>query len=351
MSLTRLSPAVQTLYAELLELSLHGAAEQAAAGALDGALVSKEIRGRRYWYLQRTVAGSNRQHYLGPESAALQGWMDRIRELRLRSRPDVERRAELCAMLAAGGATRESAAVTSTLALLADGGLFARGGVLVGTVAFAVQATMLGVRFGAQMLRTEDVDAAHDPDLAVALGDGAPRSDLARSRAESPLGFLPVPELDPRHPSTSFKVRGRQLRVDFLTPARGRNRMAPVLLRELGVAAQPLPFLDYLMTGAVQAVAIGPTAVLVNVPDPSRTALHKLWTAAERPVAMATKATKDVAQASALLSVLVEDRPGDLELAWKALSAHPSRRAKVQAMLSRLPEDLRGRLPSAATAV
>jgi hypothetical protein len=215
------SPAVQALYAELLELSLHAAAAEASVGALDGALVSKEIRGRRYWSLQRTVAGSNRQHYLGPESEALQRWMDRVRDLRLHSRPDAARRAELCAMMAAGGATREGAAVTSTLALLAGGGLFSRGGVLVGTVAFAVQATMLGVRFGAQMLRTEDVDAAHDPDLEVALGGGASRIDLARSLAESPLRFLPLPELDPRNPSTSFKVRGRQLRVDFLTPASG----------------------------------------------------------------------------------------------------------------------------------
>ena len=111
------------------------------------------------------------------------------------------------------------------------------------------------------------------------------------------------------------------------------------------MAAQPLPFLEYLMAGAVQAVAIGPRAVLVNVPDPARTAFHKLWTAAERPVARATKAAKDLAQASALLSVLSEDRPGDLEVAWKALAGQRSTRAKVERMLKRLPATLRARLP------
>lgn len=344
MSFTRLAPAVQALYAELLDLMLAAGRETAGDPVPVGAFVSKEIRGRRYWYLQRTLGGRNHQHYLGPDSSALSSWMERVSRRRELLAPDLRRGTELCSMIAAGGAGRESAAVITVLNLLEAGGLFARGGVLVGTVAFAVQATMLGVRFPGQMLRTEDIDAAHDPGLGIALAGDVPPSDLGRSLRESPLGFLPVPELDPRHPTTSFKVRGKQLRVDFLTPARSRSA-APVLLPGLGVAAQPLPFLDYLIDGAVQAVAIGPSPVLVSVPDPARTAFHKLWTAAERPVAFATKAAKDLSQATALLSVLVEDRPGDLELAWRALEGYERPRRRIEKMLVRLPSEIRSRLP------
>jgi hypothetical protein len=62
-------------------------------------------------------------------------------------------------------------------------------------------------------------------------------------RAAEPR-FFAVPGFDPREPSTSFKVRERDLRVDFLVPGRGTR---PVLLRHLKTAAQPLPGLEYLL--------------------------------------------------------------------------------------------------------
>lgn len=341
MSWSRLPPAVQALHAELLQLALTDAAMRTALGLRGGTIVSKEIKGRRYLYLQRTWGGRNHQHYLGPESAELGAWVGRLEAARDGLSADRRRQQELCAMLAAGGAWRESAAVIRVLEILAEGGFFGQGGVLVGTVAFAAQATMLGIRLPEHMARTEDVDAAHDRSLALALVPDPPASDLGKALVDSPLGFLPVPELDPRQPSTSFKVRGRQLRVDFLTPARGRRAAsAPVPLPYFGVAAQPLPFLDYLIEGAVQTVAIGPSAVLLNVPDPARSAWHKLWTVGQRPVSQATKANKDLMQATALFEVLLEDRPGDLLIAWRALAARETRRREVERGLARLPGDL-----------
>ena len=41
---------------------------------------------------------------------------------------------------------------------------------------------------------------------------------LGRLRAQDPT-FFAVPGIDSREPATSFKVRGRDRRVDFLTPA------------------------------------------------------------------------------------------------------------------------------------
>ena len=340
MAFTPLPESLRTVYAELLEQSIHAEAAAVTAGDLGGTFVSKQIGPAIYWYLQRSEGGEKRQRYLGPDSDELRTWIERVREARVVAEPDERRRRELCAMLAAGGAARESAAVVQTLELLAGAGLFRVGGVLVGTVAFATQGTLLGVRFGEAETRTGDVDIGYDAELGVALASSVGRMDLGSALGGSLLRFLPVPMLDPGQPSTSFKVRGRELRVDFLTPLRGAEREGPVPLRALNVAAQPLRFLDYLIEDAVPAVVVGPRGVLVRVPQPARTALHKLWTSQRRSVAEAAKARKDERQAIDLLHVLLAERPQDVEQAWVALRRRKGMSTSVTRAMKRLPPGL-----------
>jgi len=344
---TPLPESIRTLYAELLEQSVHAEAAAVTAGDVGGTFVRKEIGGATYWYLQRSEGGEKRQRYLGPDSEELRKWVERVRDARALAEPDDRRRRELCGMLTAGGAARESAAVVQTLDLLARAGLFRVGGVLVGTVAFATQGTMLGVRFGAAEIRTGDVDIGYDAELGIALASRSDRPDVAKALGASPIGFLPVPMLDPREPSTSFKVRGRELRVDFLTPLRGADREAAVRLPALNVAAQPLRFLDYLIEGAVPAVVVGPSAVLVRVPSPARSAFHKLWTSQRRSVAEAAKARKDERQAIDLFSVLLAERPFDLREAWMALRRRRGMLGPTERAIQRLPNELSQSLRSA----
>jgi hypothetical protein len=160
----------------------------------------------------------------------------------------------------------------------------------------------------------------------------------------SGLGSFPVPGLDPRQPSTSFKVRGRELRVDFLTPLQGEEPETPVFLPSLGVSAHPLRLLDYLIEQTAQAVVVGGPGILVNVPDPARFALHKLWLAGRRPVSEQPKAAKDLRQAESLLDVLLADRPEDLPPAWEALQDRTAARRQVQRSMERLPPSLRDQL-------
>jgi hypothetical protein len=88
----------------------------------------------------------------------------------------------------------------------------------------------------------------------------------------------------------------------------------------LGAAATPLRFLDYVIEETQPGAVLGGRGVLVNVPRPGRFAIHKLVVAGRRG-SRQTKAAKDLLQASALLSLLVTDLPGEISLAWKALSA------------------------------
>ncbi len=174
--------------------------------------------------------------------------------------------------------------------------------------------------------------------------------NVEQSRAQSGMGFFPVPALDPRLPSTSFKIRGRDLRVDFLTPMIGPESTKPVFLPALGVSAHPahpLRFLHYLIKEPVQAVLVGGSGILVNVPDPARFAFHKLWISGKRPVSEQTKALKDLRQAGDLLEVLLEDRPGDLPPAWEDVAHNPSVVKTVQRSISRLAPELQESLERA----
>lgn len=319
MPFTRLPGSVTTLYAELLDQALGRERSVEGDGDLPGGPVVKEIRGRRYLYWQIRKGGRSVQRYLGPDSAELRADLDRRLAQRAALAPERDALDRLVGMAVRGGALREETPIGEVLALLADLGLFRRGGVLVGTQAYRTYGNLLGVSLPAAAARTQDVDVAHD--LAVALATVAEPAPSVESSLGA-LGFLPVPGLDPREPSTSFKVRGRDLRVDFLVPARSRASAGPVKIPALGLSAQPLPLLDYLIEEPTPAVVLSRTAVLVRVPRPARFALHKLWTAAQRPVSHHTKARKDREQAAALVEILQDERPDDLAEAWTALARH-----------------------------
>jgi len=332
----RLPETVVTLYAELLDQCVHADAEQRASLA-GGSFVSKTVRDATYWYFQQTSGSEKRQTYLGRETPALLAWMNESASARAERRTDEQRRRELVRMLVAGGVKRTPAPVTQVLTVLAEAGIFRSGGVLAGTQAYACYAPMLGVRLEERFLQTADIDIAID----VALPDEK-AADVPAALKKIEPRFFAVPELDPGSPSTSFKVRGRDLRVDFLTTRRRRGNEAPVPLPHFRVAATPLPGIDYLIEQPVQAVVAGGSGLLVNVPAPARFAFHKLWVARERPASEQAKARKDLAQAQELLAILAEDRPDDVEDAWRALATRSSMKRRVG--VAALPESVRSLL-------
>jgi len=109
-------------------------------------------------------------------------------------------------------------AIEEGLKALADSGVFRLNGVLIGTHAFTVLGNMLGVRWKAAAIRTLDIDIAGERVMKIALPDI--QADIPQALESLNMGFLPVPPLDPRNPSTSFKVRDNPLRVDIVTPAK-----------------------------------------------------------------------------------------------------------------------------------
>ena len=308
--------ATQTLYAETLDQLRALAQSSLAVGT--GTFVTKQVKGQLYYYFQYSLPGGGfLQQYVGRKSAAVDTLVTRWRTGDPAATADRDNLRRLAAQLRAGGIQVADPASGRVLRALAEAGVFRLGGVLVGTHAFVALGNLLGARWDGGAVRTQDVDIARaartDLDIAVPMLT----ADVPKILDGLEMGFLPVPGLSPKSPSTSFKVRGKPLRVDLVTPGRSAEAK-PVFIPRLNAAAQPLRYLDYLIEGAEAAAVIEASPVLVNVPAPARFALHKLALATLRPAMFQTRADKDLQQAAEVLALLVEDRPGDINLAWQA---------------------------------
>ncbi len=330
----RLDPSLQLLYAELLQRCL--AAMPNPRGVT---FAPKVIKGRRYWYLELVVGSTRRQFSLGPETPELLAQIQNQKDLQTHAREDAAGRETLVSLLAKGGVMVPGFAEGRVLEVLSQGGVFLAGGTLVGSIAFPLMGNMLGVQWEHELYQTQDVDIASPRRIEVVFSPDAP--DLETLLLESGMGFFPIPALDRKSPSTSYKIRNQSMQVDVLTPIQGRPTGQPVYLPHLKCHAYPVRYLEFLLEDT-QIVAVPfRSGFLANIPAPARYALHKLVVAARRPASQATKTGKDRQQAQQLFEMLLEERPGDVWLALEAVRKMPKGfRNALQDGIRTLPDDL-----------
>lgn len=305
-----LPASAQIAYAELLTALL-----SAPFPARGKSYFTREVKGRAYWYLQYKIGASTRSHYLGPDNNELRELIERARSLVADDAKDRAVRERLVATGLAAGLQSPATSEARIYEALVQSGIFAAGGVLVGSHAFLNLGNLLGVRW-ISATRTEDIDIAHDPSIEVAASDE--RGDLEAELRNADRAFFAVPALNAKNPSTTYKIRGRQLSVSLLTPLIGKPDNKPVTLHNLKAAAEPMRFLDYLLEDSQLAAVPVDAGLLIRLPDPARFALHKLVVSQRRPAAFVAKARKDIAQADAVLEALRDFRPGDIRHAFAA---------------------------------
>jgi hypothetical protein len=305
----RLPETTQLLYSQLLQ-----ECTIALPNSRGISFVSKTVGGQQYWYLELVVGSTKRQFSIGRDTPELREQIEKQKALFREAVPDLQARERLVAMLVQGGAYAPSTADGRVLEVLAQAGVFLAGGVLVGSHAFTTYGNMLGIVWDSAATRTHDLDIASAPNINVGVQGEGP--DVKTVLLDSGLGFFEVPALNRKSPSTSFKIRGREFQIDLLTSVKGKDDGEPVFLPNLNSYAHPMRFLEYLMEDAQLAAIPFRSGILVNVASPARYAVHKLVVSERRPATEQTKADKDRRQAAALLSVLLEDRPGDV---WNAL--------------------------------
>lgn len=127
--------------------------------------------------------------------------------------------------------------------------------------------------------------------------------------------------------------------MEFLTPSFSDEETIRDL-PALGVSAQSLHYLNYLIGDPLPAAVIYRDGVLVRVPRPERFAIHKLIIADRRRDGNASvKARKDRLQAELLIGFLVEERPEDLREALENARTRGRRwRERIDNSLARMPE-------------
>jgi hypothetical protein len=324
------SPRAQAAYHDLRRLLMDD-----AASTIIGTPQKLVRNGRGYWYDLHRIGTSVRNRYIGEDSPEMSDRMARHVELAANAKARAEERMRLVRTLRAEGLASLDRTTGSLLAGMERAGVFRLGGTVVGTQAFKLYEGELAVRLGeSDLTQTGDIDIAQFEHLSLALGDKVEENLAETFKA---LDFDPIPGV-----RTTSVWRWRQTTstalVEFLTPS-FRPEEDIRELPALGVAAQSLHFLNYLIAEPIKAAALYRSGVLVQIPRPEAYAIHKLIVANRRSGPDQLKSRKDRAQAALLIEALTEDRPDELREAYEdALSRGPQWRAHIEATLNRMPE-------------
>ena len=289
-----LSPSLFLLYAQLLDQI------SSPTPAIDDVSYKRnEVAGKFYWIRRVKIGSTIMELSLGRETDELLAVIEQEKKLMKEVERESKTREDLVGMLVVGGVNTIDPLSGRVLALLEGAGVFAAGGVLVGSHAFNVYGNMLGYKFPFETSQTADIDSP------ISIGDTKETTDLRTAIMESGLGFLEIPAIDRKTPSTSYMVRDSEIKVDLLTPLiSGPDTSKPIYMQSLKSYAYPLRFLNYVIKDPIDAVVVSGRGVLVNIPQPARYAVHKLVLSNRRSIRMQVKANKDLSQAACLLEIL-----------------------------------------------
>ncbi len=319
-----LSPFDQIAFAELLDLCRDPLPP--GADAPNGSFVKQKRNGdQEYWYYrgyEKTLDGTPGKStliYIGkvgdPE---VEGRV----AAQVPRHADHKKRRSLAAHLRRVGLPSPQPMEGAIASVLAREGVFSKGSVMVGSIAFQTFGGLLSARFDGANLRTQDVDIAQP--ARITLRPGTPPIDLLEAlRAVDPT-FTPI--FIPDEPRLVAGYRNKDaFKVEFLTPQRSERGSASRLTEVVGlkgVGAARLKYLEFVLANPSVSVMLHDAGIAVTVPDPMRYAIHKLIVSVQRtspdsPGGSNVKAIKDIRQAGELVEAAgVAHMGGHLGSLW-----------------------------------
>jgi hypothetical protein len=299
-----------SLYADLMQRHQSLAVQPAS-------ISRKRIRNRLYLYAAVKAGASRRQAYLGPAGNKDAEDAAAAHEQAARVRAELKRSVQALKRAGIRGPTIMAGRVIESLA---HAGVFERGGVLVGTVAYQQYPCLAGAYLTGAAAQTEDADLAA---ARIALPKIFHGIDLLETLRQADPSFAPVFAGSRKAPRRLVSASGFMVEVLTTLGRRDEDFTVP----GLGIAAIPLPYLDYLIEEPVTALALYGAGILVRVPDPARYAIHKLIVHQLREPG--PKRIKDLLQARELITALHEHDPDALDDAIAAAKARGRSSARL----------------------
>jgi len=328
---TRHSSTAHAAYHDLLR-----SLQDEAVSSVLGTPTRVDRNGKTYWYDTYRIGSDVKKRYIGEDSRELRDRLQHHKALKAQQEERRRNRTRLVRILRAEGFLGLDAATGSLLSAMGKSGVFRLGGTIVGTQALRLYEGELGVRFDMDMTaHTDDIDIASFSRLSLVLEDTASPS---LQDVFGDFDFVSQPSLTVGR-TWRWKQTRRDTLVEFLTPSFGDDESVREL-PALGVDAQGLHHLNYLIADPIKAAITYRSGVLVQIPQPERYAIHKLIVAdRRRPGDGVLKAEKDRRQAAFLVEVLAQDRPDELRDAYDdACSRGPKWRLRIKSSLNRMPE-------------
>ena len=309
--------ATKTLFAEFQETVF--ARKNIGSEISDTAtFVRKTIKDKEYWYTQKYIEGKATQNYFGPKSAKNDKLVETSKKERKLKQNNykklLEQEQRQVAMLRRGGLPSVDNRFAQILTKLSESKIIDGNGILIGSLVFQAYSGMLGVLFEKSSLKTNDIDIIQDCSIKIAS-----RNIIDINKLLSDFQFTDVPTLSHKDLPSSF-ISKDGIRIDFLSPLKGKPRGIVNIPHIKNAGAIELPYLDILIDSPIRAILLAPNGgIPITVPNPAKYAIHKLITANLRPITETTKAGKDLMQADQLIKVLLAELPVELKATLRAV--------------------------------
>ena len=302
---------ITSLYSQLFEEAVANECITLCPG-IQGSFTKENRRNSFYWYwVGRDNNAKARRVYIGPDNKDTENLVAKLQTRKDRARQAIDSMKRTAAAYRGAGGQFNEPSHFKTIALLAQQNLFRKGVYIIGSQGFVSICNALGISADAAFLRANE---SASQGLTIAIPDVRhPILDIPVALKKFDHNFLLIPELDEKNRgatlSTSLQIN--KTKIDFLTADRGK--VEPVYFEDLGIAAQPMRFMDFLLGGeALKGLFIGRYAIPVTLPNPARFAIHKLIISQERPYHLKIRSQKDITQAAILLECLIDEDTGQV---------------------------------------
>ena len=179
------------LYADLRE-RLEAFEAMRTIASLPGEFTKKSIKGKTYYYFQATLPSGRVQIYVGPDNEDVSRLIDEHKAGKDRVHADNKMLERLSAQIIAGGVNPLAYDMARIINRFAHSGVFRVGGVIIGTIAFQILGTHLGVQWDNTARTTQDVDLASGSGVSIAIPDM--QTDIPAVIESLQMGFFPVPD-------------------------------------------------------------------------------------------------------------------------------------------------------------